>query len=142
MEDSRKMLNCLVACLRTLYLVNQNSHWRSKGPTFYGDHLMFQRIYETAASDADSLAEKMIGLFGNSALNQQEQAATIASMLTSYMSEDSLSNSTKAETYCKDGLSKAISQLEAVSPGLDNLLRTLYDNREGSLYLLRQRAAS
>lgn len=108
---------------------------------FYGDHLMYQRIYESAASDADSLAEKMIGLYGGSALDLKEQSATIASMLSNYTSDDVLVNSTKAETYCRDGLGKAIAQLEAISPGLDNLLRSLYDNREGSLYLLRQRAA-
>lgn len=141
MDEKQKVLNGLVAGLRALYLIHQHSHWKSHGMSFYGDHLMFQRIYESAAADADSLAERLIGLYGNDAMDLAEQSALMSKLTAKYTGTDVVANSLKAETDCKNWIGLAIPKLQSVSPGLDNLLRDIYDNREGNLYLLKQRSA-
>jgi DNA-binding ferritin-like protein len=53
-----------LAALQLLFLVHRHNHWESKGPTSYGDHLMFERLYKSADDDMDALAEKAAGLLG------------------------------------------------------------------------------
>ena len=72
--DVPKFLATYTAFLRSLYLIHQNSHWLSKGHNFYGNHIMFQRLYESAQTNADKAAEKLIGLYGNAAIDLGEQA--------------------------------------------------------------------
>ena len=55
-------LSVLLVYLRHLSFIHQNHHWVSKGEPFYGDHLLFQRLYAGVAEDIDTLAEKAIGL--------------------------------------------------------------------------------
>ena len=47
---------------RFLYLAYQNLHWLSRGDSFYGDHLLFQRLYEKLGDESDQIAERAIGL--------------------------------------------------------------------------------
>jgi len=53
-----------VAFLRALYNTHQNNHWETKGPNYYGNHLLFQRLYESTADLVDQAAEKTVGVFG------------------------------------------------------------------------------
>ena len=55
-------LSVLLVHLKFLAAVHQNHHWITKGDPFYGDHLLFARIYEATTTDIDTLAEKAIGL--------------------------------------------------------------------------------
>ena len=55
----------LVAMLQALSANYNSSHWTAeKGPTFYWQHLLFERLYGGIADQADSLAEKLVALFG------------------------------------------------------------------------------
>jgi len=49
--------------LRALVMVHQNNHWETSGNNFYGNHLLFQRLYEGVLELADEAAEKTIGVF-------------------------------------------------------------------------------
>ena len=55
-------LSVALVHLKFLASVHQNHHWVTKGDPFYGDHLLFQRVYEATAEDIDTMAEKAIGL--------------------------------------------------------------------------------
>jgi DNA-binding ferritin-like protein len=134
-------LACLyISLLRSVYLVHQNSHWLSKGSNFYGNHLLFERIYKSAAEDADTAAEKFIGLFGNEALDLHMQAQLIGETLKDFSSGDPRQMSLGIEKKFLDYSEKLYDVLkeEGMSLGLDDMLMSIASNREGAVYLLQQ----
>ena len=132
----------MISLLRSVALVQQNNHWRVKGTQFYGDHLLYDRLYKSAAENSDLLAERCIGLFGNEVLNLRLQAQLIEKFLSSCTSDDPLENSIKIE---EDFLKankvfvKALEKEGKMTLGLEDLLPELSSHREESLYLLKQR---
>ena len=46
-EDVVEKLQWLLACLRAQYWMYQQSHWQVMGPEYYGNHLLFERLYES-----------------------------------------------------------------------------------------------
>jgi DNA-binding ferritin-like protein len=54
-----------LSTLKALQAYYQHAHWISKGEPFYGDHLLFERLYGSVNEQIDSLAEKMVGLGGD-----------------------------------------------------------------------------
>lgn len=54
-----------IASLKALALIHQHSHWTAKGVTFYGDHLLFERLYNDTLELLDEAAEKFVGLLGD-----------------------------------------------------------------------------
>jgi len=136
--------NCAkyVAILRGLYLLHQNHHWISEGSNFYGNHLLFQRIYEAAQADADLAAEKFIGLFGIDSLKAKEQGILIAKFLNKYsQSENLVKSSLDAEKeflqFSKE-LYDTYKSNESMTLGLDDMLMAIASKREESVYLLQQ----
>jgi DNA-binding ferritin-like protein len=60
-EKTCKIGALYIATLKGIALINQNSHWLSRGEAFYGKHLLFERIYNSALKDLDLAAEKFVG---------------------------------------------------------------------------------
>ena len=143
-SDPGKLMGTYVAFLRGLYIIHQNGHWKCKGPNFYAHHLMLERIYKSAAEDADLAAEKTIGLFGNDSINLPAQSKLIQQITERYSSDNHIENSLKAE---KDFiiLSKKIyntlKEADSLSLGLDDAIMSISSNREGNIYLLQQSLA-
>lgn len=54
----------LWAGLRAAHHLYHTLHWQAKGQPFYGDHLMFKRLYEGVEDDIDDLAEVIAGHYG------------------------------------------------------------------------------
>ena len=54
----------LWACLRAAHHLYWTRHWMAKGTPFYGDHLLFERLYEARVEEIDGLAELIAGLYG------------------------------------------------------------------------------
>jgi len=51
----------LLTYARALYQMYQNFHWKSAGPQYYGDHQLYQRLYEGVLPEIDQLAERIMG---------------------------------------------------------------------------------
>ena len=141
MENTKELCCYYLSLLQVVSLVDRNSHWRTKGDTFYGDHLLFDRIYKSASENIDLAAEKFVGLFGNEAINPQMQAEIISKLLPEYSSGNPLEVSLKVE---KKFLSfaetfyKAIEQEDKMSLGLNDALGAISSDREEAVYLLQQ----
>jgi len=84
MERCCKIAGLYLATLKAIYLVHQHSHWTTKGANFYGNHLLFQRLYEAAQDSADSAAEKFLGLFGEDGVDFQLQNELLHKVLTKF----------------------------------------------------------
>jgi len=62
-QDPAKLMSMYVDHLRALYMVHQQNHWETNGNNAYGNHLLFQRLYEGVEELVDEAAEKTIGVY-------------------------------------------------------------------------------
>lgn len=134
-----------IAFLRALYLIHQNHHWIVSGSSFYGNHLLFERIYKSAAENADLAAEKLIGLFGVEILNIEKQPSLIAEVMEKYSTSnvgdiDLVKNSLQAE---QDFLTLADEfyaefKKQGIPLGTDDAIMSISNERDSAVYLLQQ----
>lgn len=139
--DPVKFLATYVSFLRALYLIHQNNHWVSKGHNFYSNHVLLQRLYESAQSNADKAAEKVVGLYGSDAISIIEQASDIKKFMSRYTDKNPIVNSLNAERdflKAADKLYKMLKEANEMTLGLDNLLQDICSDREEAVYLLQQ----
>jgi len=142
-------LSVLIVYLKFLAAVHQNHHWITKGDPFYGDHLLFQRLYEGVLEDIDSLAEKSIGLGSTAGVDLVLQTSQVMKLVQGYGMASTVPQSTelakrsylaemnfiKAAAY----LAECLKECGLMTRGLDNLLAGIEDRHESNVYLLKQR---
>lgn len=141
MDKCNKYANLYLAMLRSMYLIHQHNHWTSKGESFYGNHLLFQRLYESAGENADSAAEKFIGLFGNECLDYSYQSDYIKKIMDKYSKFDQFEKSLQIEKDFVNFSKKAydcFEQEDKMTLGLDDMIMSIASKREESIYLLQQ----
>ena len=131
--------NLYVASHRALYLIETNCHWLTVGN--YADHLLFERLYQQAAEDSDLVAEKMIGIFGESSVSMKLQSEFLSKLLEKYQGDDLLELCLKLE---KDIIAysrqfyNALEKADQLTLGVDDMIMSLSSNRETACYLLQQ----
>lgn len=143
MDKCNKIAALYVATLKSMSLIHQHNHWTTKGVAFYGDHLLFERLYDSALKDLDLAAEKFIGIFGEEYLNYDFQAELLNKILLKYknlegspvemslaVEKDFLKLSTDAyDSFDEEG---------RLTLGLDDMIMAIASQREESVYLLQQ----
>lgn len=154
MSSEAAELGILLAFVGAVASIHQTHHWKSKGSTFYSDHLLFQRLYEQMEDEVDSLAERCVGLGGEAAVDVCLQAQMKQSVCDwicrlyanpgeGYNSLIELSLS--AEECLSAVIEIAMAHMHArgaLTRGTDNMLTTLADNHESMQYLLRRSLSS
>lgn len=143
MERCCKIAGLYLATLKAIYLVHQHSHWTTKGSNFYGNHLLFQRLYEAAQSSADLAAEKFLGLFGEDGLNFKFQNELLSKVLSKFekLSDNPPEMSLAAEKeflkLSKEAY-KAFEDENVMTLGLDDMIMSIASKSEEAVYLLQQ----
>lgn len=141
----------LLKVLHAVALVHHTCHWRTSGPQYYGDHLLFDRIYQDLLGHVDSVAERAIGL-GSGVLVTADAIASgtlkVLECLGTLRKVDSADPATLA-TISLEAAKVALSAVEVVTgamkaagnltDGTENLLQGLADKYEEHVYLLSQR---
>jgi DNA-binding ferritin-like protein len=146
-------LSVLLVYLRYLQKVHQTHHWIAKGDPFYGDHQLFERLYNATSSDIDSLAEKAVGLGSERnvdlslQLKQLEKLCSGAYGMSQLIpqSTELFKRSLAAEKNFLKVLGTFFNSLREqglLTPGLENLLGGIADIHESHVYLLKQRCSS
>lgn len=140
-----ELLSGLLSILWFLRIQHQQIHWVSKGPSYYGDHLLFARLYETVDGELDQLAEKLIGLDGPVAHMAGPQGALlVAAQFAKFDTiPDLVVRALKSEEMFLSCLQKAydtLSESDDLTMGLDDLLQALASTHETHVYLLQQRS--
>jgi DNA-binding ferritin-like protein len=143
MEKVHQLANLYVATLRAIYLVEQHCHWTSKGDTFYGNHLLLERLYKNLVDESDQAAEKMIGLFGKKGVDYKEQCALIHKIVEKYadLAEDPIKQALAIEKdflKLSDTLFNEFEKMGVLSIGLDDLIMAIASKHEEHTYLLGQ----
>lgn len=127
-----KKLLIAFADLRSSYEVYRNAHWQTRGPNYYGNHLLFQRLYEETAVEIDSFAEHLVGSWGSEVIESLEIPAPAG---------DPLGLSDKITQRVSRNIEAAYKELKRTKQmtlGWDDLLMTISNEKESHLYLLQQ----
>ena len=136
-------MGVLLATLRAAYQIHQNAHWQASGPAYYGDHLLYQRLYETVAEEIDQVGEKLVGVYG-AHIDPLRQSEMVASFVAEIKGADFVMRSLRAEKTLVSFLSVLHSDLDErglLSLGMDDFLGSLASSHEDHVYLLSQRSA-
>ena len=136
------MLQHLLGLLRAQYWNYQEAHWKVKGASFYGDHLLFQRLYESTTEQIDALAEKMVGGFGPEAVNSTIILPRFESFLgrwqaVSCLHKRGLLSEADFQTVVKK-VYENLKMMGRLSLGMDDFLMAMANDHETNQYLLRQ----
>ena len=137
----------LISCLRIVSQISQHSHWVTKGTNYYGDHLLFERIYNDVVLEVDGFAEKMVCLAGEESANPIKIAELVNENISKYMGEGTspevlINNVLNASKYLMEEITFLYSELESsdgLSLGLDDMLTAMHSSHETHVYLLEQR---
>jgi len=152
-EDSVQRLQELLGALRALQWMHHTKHWRASGPNSYGDHLLFQRLYEAGgdpdiAKQIDGLGEKIVAYAGSDAVRDEViwgHATNFVSKQKAKPGVSAVEAALASEREVQVLISKVYEGLKrtnSLSLGLDDFLMALADARETAIYLLQQRAGS
>ena len=144
-------LAALLAFLRAESMIHQAHHWQSKGENSYGDHLLFERLYNAVIEDVDKLAERMVGMgqpvLANPLLHAKYVSAVVQTFYTGAGPDPSSNEhvliSLRAALRTLVLIKIIYGSLEQkglLSHGTDNLLQGIADKHEEHVYLLKQRA--
>ncbi len=143
-------LGVLVAVLRAAAHVHQTHHWQTRGNAFYGDHLLYERLYNETLDGIDRMAERAVGsgnrLLVHPVIQTSQVAALVKFFCGDIQADPSPDNyaalSFMTEVYVLSFLGMAHHTLETTSlltNGTDNLIQDISDKHESFVYLLRQR---
>lgn len=142
-------LPVLLSAVRAVSLIHQQNHWVSSGDKYYGDHLLFMRLYESVDAEIDKLAEKIVGLAIPEFVCLVPQINHLAKFIDKFKTELTVENTVKvsyqAELFFMALCTLIFEQLKTVkllTPGLEQTLGTILESHETNLYLLKQRYQS
>lgn len=143
MDKCSKVAALYIASLKAIALIHQHNHWTTRGIAFYGDHLLFERLYNSTLKDVDLAAEKFMGLFGDDVLNYDLQADLLHKVLLKYKNLEG-SPAAMGLAVEKDFLKfsrdayNCFEKEGKLSLGLDDMVMAIASQREESVYLLQQ----
>jgi len=142
-EEVLPMLRIVLAILRAQYLNYQTSHWQTRGPAYYGNHLLFQRLYESVQDEIDALGEKLVGYFGIEAVDLEVSLDLISEMVGRWCSHECpFRRGLTSEGELQDALSiirNGWPEEHVPLPlGLDDWLAATANAHESNQYLLQQ----
>ena len=143
MDKCSKVAALYIATLKALALIHQHNHWTVKGVAFYGDHLLFERIYNSALKDLDLAAEKFMGLFKDQCLDYDMQTDMLHKVLLKYKNLEGspVQMSLEAEKDFLKFSQDAYHVFEEdgkLTLGLDDMIMAIASSREEAVYLLQQ----
>jgi DNA-binding ferritin-like protein len=130
----------LVADIRCLAMIHQTFHWIARGPEFFSDHLLFERLYTQTNADVDTIAEKMLGICGDTGLlgDVPGQIGSMQEFADSfYGTHGSIGLALAAENNFITSVNGCLEMTD--DPGVKTFLEGLIDKHQGHIYLLSQR---
>jgi DNA-binding ferritin-like protein len=136
------LLQHLLGLMRAQYWMYQEMHWRTKGPAYYGNHLLFQRLYESMVEQTDVLAEKMVGTYGPDSVCSSAVAPKFEKFISRWGAVECFHRrGLLSEADCQKVLKTTYERLKAMgelSLGMDDFLMATASDHETNQYLLRQ----
>lgn len=139
----------LMELLSTLFTIKNyawTAHWNARGASFYGDHLLLERIYEKIDKSIDALGERVLAYTGQSVdyaelTSEMARASGMLSLQAGGSAFAHLSTLVRAAQRQSDELRAMLARGvgSGSTSGLDNYLTDLNDRLDTFGYLLKQR---
>ena len=138
-QSTEETLQEVLSILRAQYWSHQTNHWQT---TQYDNHLLFQRLYEGIEDEIDTLAEKLVGYFGESSVDQSELINKTQYWVEKWnKTKDVVDRGIESEKDLQKALRLSYDMLKAneeISLGLDDFIMATANKHETHLYLLGQ----
>ena len=148
-NPSAAMQGRLMELLSTLFTIKNyawTAHWNARGPSFYGDHLLLERIYEKMDKSIDALGERVLAYTGQPVdytelTREMARASDMLSVQSGASSFAHLLSLVRMAQKQSDEICAMLarSPAEGSTSGLDNYLTDLNDRLDTFGYLLKQR---
>jgi DNA-binding ferritin-like protein len=144
-------LSVILSVARAITMLHQTNHWSAKNDSYYGDHLLFDRLYNETLADIDTVAERVVGLACVEHVNITIQAKQVCKLICEVFSntnvgiphtQELMQRSYNAEMKYKKWVDICKNKLQArgcLTYGTDDLLAAIANKIEGRIYLLKQR---
>lgn len=134
----------IISDIKALYTAYQSAHWSAKGDSYYGDHLLFQRLYEDVAEEIDKVAERAIGATGNVSIVEPHKLLSMSlnSINVLVASGETYACFFDAEKKFLQRLASSINFMRSsgtITDGIEDLLQGISSKHEEHVYLLQQR---
>ena len=140
--EAKSAMETYVAALLSLAIIHQQAHWVSKGE-HYGEHLLFERLYDGVSDQIDTAAEKAIGVLGAEMDIVKHISMTSTFINKFYVEKDLVKRSLLAEKAFLSFSKKLYNDLKEsgdMSLGLDDMIMSIASEHETFVYLLLQRS--
>ncbi len=146
-------LAAVLAFLRAESTIHQSHHWQTRGSTFYGDHLLYERLYNDVQGLIDPLAERTVGSGSHLLVNPVNTITHTAVLVQTLYggvpgnpSPDDLAIVSLRMVLRFLAFQKMVylilEKRGQLTHGTDNLLQGIADKHEEHVYLLKQRTDS
>lgn len=139
----------VLAYLRAIQWYAWTSHWQASGDTFYGDHLLLNRLYDGRGGgpkindQIDDLGERIVAYFGPKQVDPGSINKLTGQIIETHQTGDKFKSLYSLEEGCQNAIRvawKANQKSGAhMSLGLDDYLMALADQRDTAIYLLGRR---
>lgn len=141
-EVTLKHLTLVLAVLRAQYLSYQTSHWQVVSGTFYGNHLLFERLYKSVQDQVDQLAEKLVGYLGGEAVDLLPQMKHMLGCVIRWGAyschhKRGIASEAELQAVVQEAYD-AIKVAGTMTLGLDDWLMATANQHEENTYLLQQ----
>ena len=143
--DEKNILNLYISTLKAISIISTHCHWTTSktNDNFFGNHLMFERIYKESLDNLDQAAEKVIGVFGLDHFDYDLQTSYLNKLLNKYSSIKEepvkmliqvISDFIKLST----SIYKYLDENKKMTLGFDDMICAISNTNESFLYLLKQ----
>ncbi len=141
----QKVLLSVLASMQGGRWLHWTHHWKVKGASFVGDHDLFLRLYQLWTNDIDTLAEKIVAMFGPDCVDGHNILAASHEYISRFKGLDCLHLTSLAiEEDFQVTLRTAydvLKSMNALSLGMDDFIMSMANNHEAYIYQLQQRVA-
>lgn len=118
----------------------QSCHWNSQGTSFYGDHLLFERLYTAVGGEIDMIGERVVTNIGS--IDIVCLMACVSDTVEGWVNlkQDVITTSLRSEVDLRIALTALIDNSnKEKSYGVANMVQGIFDTHETHIYLLQQR---
>ena len=124
-------------------MIHQTGHWRVGGKTYYGDHQLLERLYNSVGEEIDQLAEKMVEKYGEDSVDLHGQIDHMHTVIKGIAKISCNFRRAQAAEKMLQKLFKIsydkLKEADELSLGMDDFLMASANNHETNCYLLGQR---
>lgn len=140
--QTRQVLMESLAALRSLYWIHWTAHWQVSGANFGSAHQMFETFKEQTEEEIDTLAEKVVMMFGPDAVDLYDQTKRAQEKQEMFKGQECLYlRSLAAEQDWQVVAATVLKILEDVpshTQGLEDFFQTSMNEHEAHIYQLQQ----